>query len=158
MVTTIKSPQDVPNLFAECWNQRNAAGIASLFANEAEFVNVVGLWWHNREDIEKAHDYGLKVIFNDSELKVLKTKVMFLEDHIALVHAKMRLKGQTNPNSESAKSLGERRNIFSFVVMLKNNKWECVSAHNTDIVPGKETNIVDDDGKFYSIDYRNNIS
>jgi len=156
MTTLIKSPEDIPFLFADFWNQRNAKGIASLFSEDAEFVNVVGLWWHNRKDIEKAHAYGLKVIFDNSELKVLKTQVKFLEDHIALLHSKMRLKGQTNPDGGSDKSLGERRNIFSFIVMKKVDKWECVSAHNTDIVPGKETNMVDKEGEFHSITYRNN--
>jgi len=158
MTKSIKSPEEIPVLFAEYWNQRDAQGIALLFAEDAEFVNVVGLWWHNRKDIEKAHEYGLKVIFDNSELKVLKTQVKFLEGHIALVHSKMRLKGQTNPDSRSDKSSGERRNIFSFIVIKKGVNWECVSAQNTDIVPGKETNLVDNEGNFRSVNYRNNKS
>jgi len=37
-----EEPEDIPKLFVEFWNQKDAAGIASLFKEDAEFVNVVG--------------------------------------------------------------------------------------------------------------------
>ena len=147
-----EEPQDIPHLFAEYWNERNAEGIASLFESEAEFVNVVGLWWHNKEDIRKAHDYGLKVIFNNSQLEVRRVKVKELSDTITLVHARMRLSGQTS--HDGVKTPGARTNIFSFVVRLSPAGWLCASAHNTDVIPGAETNIIDKDGRMKSTDYR----
>jgi len=68
----IHSPEEVPKRFAEGWNERDADKIATIFDEDAEFVNVVGIWWHNREQIRKAHDYGLRVIFNESTLKIVK--------------------------------------------------------------------------------------
>lgn len=49
---------------------------------------------------------------------------------------------------------GMRRNIFSFVVRRTSGEWRCASAHNTDIVPHMETNIVDNEGRFTAVDYR----
>lgn len=95
MFDPVRAPGQLPSLFIQYWNERNAEGIASLFQSKAEFVNVVGLWWHTREDIRKAHDYGLKVIFNHSHLSLIRSKVKFLSDDIAIVHAKMKLEGQT---------------------------------------------------------------
>lgn len=68
-------PEDLPQLFVRAWNERWAETIAGLFAENAEFINVVGLWWHDRQAIFKAHDYGLKTIFNHSTLEVRQTKV-----------------------------------------------------------------------------------
>ena len=64
----------------------------------------------------------------------------------------MRLTGQT-PVGEVA-APGTRTTIFSFVVYRTGDRWSCASAQNTDVVPGKETHIVDDTGAFGSVDYR----
>jgi uncharacterized protein (TIGR02246 family) len=44
--------------FSESWNTHDMARFAGLFAPDADFVNVVGMWWKNREEIEKAHAYS----------------------------------------------------------------------------------------------------
>jgi len=147
-----EKPEEIPLLFIKAWNERNADGIAALFDKDAEFVNVVGLWWHTREDIRKAHDYGLKVIFNHSGLKIRKTKVKHLSETIAIVHAKMHLSGQTTHAQGSLP--GNRNTIFSFVVHHRDRGWVCASAHNTDIVPGAETNLVTPEGAFKHVSYR----
>lgn len=48
-------PEEIPSLFVEAWNRRDPNRIASLFDQDAEFVNVTGLWWHDRASIRKAH-------------------------------------------------------------------------------------------------------
>lgn len=145
-------PEEIPALFKEAWMNRDAGMLASLFTEDAEFVNVVGLWWHHREDIEKAHAYGFKYIFGDSDLDIREIKIKQLSDDIAVVHARMRLKGQTKKGNVEIPSI--RQNIFSFVVQKFEDRWLCVSAHNTDIVPGAETNIIDEKGNFKSVNYR----
>ncbi|WP_421872209.1 YybH family protein [Marinoscillum sp.] len=135
-------PEDIANQFAAYWNQKDASGISNLFVEDAEFVNVVGLWWHNRQDIYKAHEYGLRVIFPESTLKVTRTTTRMLSDHIALVHARMHLMGQTSQEGRHAE---DRRTLFSFVIMKQpDGGWKAVSAHNTDIVPGAETHLTQD--------------
>jgi uncharacterized protein (TIGR02246 family) len=146
----IVSPEEIPALFAEAWNERDADKIAALFDEDADFVNVVGIWWSNREDIRKAHHYGLRVIFNNSDLKVTKTRLKYLSDSIATVHARMRLKGQTPRDGSKP---GMRFYIFTFVVHITENGWRCAAAQNTDIVPGKETNLAEG-GKIKAVDYR----
>lgn len=146
------TPEQIPVLFTEAWMQRDADMLASLFAEDAEFVNVVGLWWHNRDDIREAHAYGFDKIFGDSELVLRKTTVKYLSDDIAVVYARMHLKNQTQKGDVETPSL--RYTIFSFVVQKVDRYWICVSAHNTDIIPGAETNIIDEEGKFKSVNYR----
>lgn len=147
-----KEPGEIPALFVQAWMKRDANMLASLFAEDAEFVNVVGLWWHNRKDIEKAHAYGFEKIFPHSDLVLRKTTVKYLSKDIAVVHARMRLKNQAPKGEVETPSL--RQNIFSFVVQKQEGSWICVSAHNTDIVPGAETNIIDEEGNFRSVNYR----
>lgn len=152
----ISLPEEIPARFEEAWNERDANKLAAIFDEDAEFVNVVGIWWHNRQDIYKAHEYGLRVIFKDSHLARGRTTVKYLSDSIAVVHARFRLKDQTPIEDTNP---GQRQTIFSFVVHRvdgddgKEETWSCASAHNTDIKPGKETHIVKD-GEIEAVDYR----
>lgn len=143
-------PEGIPKLFAKAWNARRADWLASLFVADADFINVVGIWWENRSDIQQAHDYGLRVIFNKSALKVGKVKVKWLSDDCAVVHARMRLSGQT-PKEHWA---GLRQNMFLFVLQKQGPYWLAVSAQNTDIVVGAETNVRDEQGAVIPTDYR----
>ncbi|HET8860974.1 SgcJ/EcaC family oxidoreductase [Marivirga sp.] len=150
----IIKPEDIPNTFVKAWNLKDAKMLASIFDEDAEFINVTGLWWHDRKSIFKAHDYGLKVIFKDSELSIRKTKVKYLSDKIAVVNARVHLEGQTSINGKNAQA---RNTIFTFVVHQKENgNWSCASAQNTDIVPAKETHIVDEEGNIEAVDYSSN--
>ena len=145
-------PESIPAVFVEAWNARDPDTIAALFDEDADFVNVVGLWWRDREAIRRAHAYGLERIFNRSRLTVTTTRVRELAPGFALVHARMRLTGQSPAAGVDAP--GDRRNIFSFVVRLGPESWRCVSAHNTDVVPGAETNVIDAQGRLRGADYR----
>jgi hypothetical protein len=45
--TPLDTPESIPTVFVEAWNNRDADTLASVFDADAEFVNVVGLWWHD---------------------------------------------------------------------------------------------------------------
>jgi len=92
----INRPEDVVVKFVEAWNQRDPDALAALFDDDAEFVNVTGLWWHTRDEIRSAHAYGLTRIFNDSSPQATDVRVKRLSDEIAVVHARMTLTGQTS--------------------------------------------------------------
>ena len=147
-----RRPEQIPSLFAEAWNRRDPDSLASLFEDDADFVNVTGLWWHDRASIRKAHAYGLERIFNESKLSIDETHVKQLSDDVAVVQARMTLSGQTPIGK--IKRPGSRTNVFSFVAHRVGEGWLCASAHNTDVVPHMETNIVDDEGAFRAANYK----
>ncbi len=134
----------IPGLFVAAWNRRDTDALAALFDAQAEFVNVTGLWWHDRLAIRMAHAYGFERIFNASALSVDELRVKRLSDDVAIVHAAMTLSGQTA--IAAIRQPGTRKTIFSFVVHRVAGRWLCASAHNTDVARGMETNVVGDDG------------
>lgn len=146
------TPEDIPTRFVSGWNNRDVDELVSIFVEDAEFVNVVGLWWHNKAQIRKAHDYGLRVIFKDSVIKIQKTKVKYLTEEVAVVHVKMMLRNQSPVQEVKAPRI--RQNVMSFVVQKFGDEWKCISAHNTDIVPGAETYVIDEEGQIISKSYR----
>ena len=89
------TPDAIPQAFADAWNARDPDALAALFDEDATFVNVVGLWWHDRSSIREAHAYGLRELFSESTLRVGRRVVKDLAPGVALVQARMRLDGQT---------------------------------------------------------------
>lgn len=148
----LNEPESIARVFVEAWIRRDADKLASLFDEDADFVNVTGLWWHDREAIRKAHAYGFEHIFSASTLHLLRVKVKSLTADIAVVHAKVRLDGQTA--APGVVQPATRNAILSFVVHRVADRWSCASAQNTDIVPKTETNVVEPHGTFRSVSYR----
>ncbi|WP_223881067.1 SgcJ/EcaC family oxidoreductase [Nesterenkonia ebinurensis] len=139
----MKEPEEIADRFIQAWNRADAAALAALFAEDADFVNVVGLWWEDRGRIRQAHDYGFRKIFANSEMRVQRTKLRRLGESAAVVHIEWTLVGQSSQGSGEP---GERRGVFSFVLQKDDAGWLAVSAHNTDRVPGAETHIAGGDG------------
>ena len=137
------SPADVPGLFARAWNNGDPDALASLFDEDAQFVNVTGLYWHDRESIRKAHAQGLQRVFKKSMLAVHDTRVKLLSPDIAVVHAQMTLSGG---GPAGAATEPGRTTIVSFVVHRTRDRWQIASAHNTDVIPTTETPVIGEAG------------
>eukprot|EP00656_Telonema_subtile_P022243 TRINITY_DN23347_c0_g1_i1.p1 TRINITY_DN23347_c0_g1~~TRINITY_DN23347_c0_g1_i1.p1 ORF type:complete len:133 (-),score=34.96 TRINITY_DN23347_c0_g1_i1:177-575(-) len=117
--------------------RRDAGSLAALFQEDADFVNVVGLWWSKRRDIQKAHAYGLRTFFRDSSLTAEKVKVKYLGDGtVATVHVSWLLQGQLEPDGSTSE---RRRSVMVLVAEKEADGWRVAAAQNVDVVSGAET-------------------
>lgn len=146
----MESPEDVVSGWQAAWNAADADAIAALFAKDADFVNVVGLWWNDRENIRGAHAFGFTTIFPGSVIAMSTPRVRRIGTGAAVVHSRWHLTGQVSPDGRPS---GERDGIFTFVLEQRDAGWITVAAHNTDVVPGAQTQI-NDDGRYASTYYR----
>ena len=140
--TPIKAPLDVVTRFAKAWNAGDAGAIGELFADDADFVNVVGLWWTSRRAIRRALKRGFSEWFKGSEFTVEKLSQRLVGEDGAVVLARWRIDGQTDPAGEPAPA---RRGVATVVLQrLEDGTWLCVSWHNTDIAAAADTNLIID--------------
>ncbi len=144
-----QTPDEVPLAFTEAWMARDADALAALFAEDADFVNVVGIWWEDRPAIAKAHGYALRSFFAETKLVPGRIKTRMLGTDAALVHCRFRLTGQKTPDGGGADA---RSTILLFVVSRVETGWQVIAAQNTDIVPGAETQL--NTGLLRPADYR----
>lgn len=127
------SPEDVAHAFIAAWNRHDMKALAGLFAQEAHFVNVVGVWWRNREEIEAAHRATHETIFRDSQLEGEVSSVQAIGPGVVAVHVTWRLMGALAPGGMPA---GTREGILLLVLAAEGTGWRIRVAQNTDIVPG----------------------
>ncbi|MGC3023461.1 MULTISPECIES: YybH family protein [unclassified Brevibacterium] len=134
----LKTPEDVVTGWEDAWNRADADDLADLFAEDAEFVNVVGLWWHDRANIRDAHAFGFAHIFPNSRISMDEPRTRLVGTDAAVVQAGWHLTGQVTPAGEPA---GDRRGVFTFVLERSKDGWIAVTAQNTDIEPSAQTHI-----------------
>lgn len=130
------APEDFPRAFAAAWMARDAAALAALFAEDADFVNVAGLWWEDRAAIRAAHHRALTSYFAGTRLVTGRTKLRHLGPGLALVHQRFLLTGQRLPDGGEG---GRRTTILLFVLRDTGAGWQAVAAQNTDVLAGAET-------------------
>lgn len=123
----------IAQAFDTAWNRHDMTALAALFAPDADFVNVVGMWWKNRAEIEAAHRHSHATFLRDSVLRGKVEKVKFLGPDIAAVHVLWELSGQIEPDG----SVGQpRHGVLLFVMARDNARWLIQDAQNTDIMAG----------------------
>ncbi|MBE9636570.1 YybH family protein [Salipiger mangrovisoli] len=136
-----RRPEDFPAAFADAWARRDGAAIAALFAEDAEFVNVTGLWWTGRDAIARPHDYALKSFFAETTLRPGRVSVRQLGPQHAVVRCRFHMDGQRAPDGAEA---GPRQTILIFVLERGASGWQAVAAQNTEVMPGQETFLARD--------------
>ena len=129
----ITHPEDIPATFIEAWNRHDMAALAGLFAEDAHFVNVVGMWWTSRVEIEAAHAATHATMFKDSRLTGTLAALTPLTAEVVALHVTWKLEGQIEPDGSRG---GTRRGILLFVATGEPEGWRIRVAQNTDIVPG----------------------
>jgi uncharacterized protein (TIGR02246 family) len=118
--------------FAETWNQHDMTAMATLFAEDADFVNVVGMYWKGRDQIRQEHArlHGLQ--FKESVLTIRSVTVRFLNPDVALAHIKWALEGERDSDGTSRP---RREGVMSWVVTKREGEWQIASSHNTNARP-----------------------
>jgi uncharacterized protein (TIGR02246 family) len=118
--------------FEEAWNRHDMDSLANLFADDADFVNVVGKRWLGRAAIKEAHVATHTTIFRNSHLVVGDTSVRFPKPDVAVARSRWDLTGHTTPAGLAAPP---RKGFVTNVLVKSKGKWQIVVTQNTDIAP-----------------------
>jgi uncharacterized protein (TIGR02246 family) len=133
MSTAIAEVNRVVAAFADTWNRHDIGALAELFAPDAEFVNVVGMWWKGRTEIKQAHEFTHSTIFRNSRLTIADASIRLPTPELAIARARWRLEGHTSPEGAT---LPPRDGILVYLVALKDGKWSIIDTQNTDVIEG----------------------
>jgi uncharacterized protein (TIGR02246 family) len=123
----------VVSSLAESWNRHDMTAFAAAFTEDADFVNVIGMHWRGRQEIEAKHAVTHRTIFRNSSLQIVEQSVRFLNPSIALVHVWTQVKGAESLRKGNVPET--RRALMTCVMLKEAGRWLISAAHNTDIVP-----------------------
>lgn len=110
--------------FQSAWNAHDMQRFAGLFSNDADFVNVAGMWWHGRDEIERHHAEAHAGRLGSSVLDASLAAMKEAGSGVAVAHVTWQLEaGDT-----------QRRGVMTLMVRECYHGVEIVAAHNTDTV------------------------
>ncbi len=114
--------------FEHAWNTHDMTELGSLFDDDAEFINVVGMHWRGKQAIVKAHTVYHELMFQDCKLHSDQVEVRFLNDQTAVAVWTSTQDPFTTP---SGTLMPKSQTRLSFVLSRGDDGWRVIHGHNT---------------------------
>jgi uncharacterized protein (TIGR02246 family) len=134
---SLGTPQDeeaIQQLIAsyqDAWNKKDAAGLANLFAEDADFSSIYGQTLHGRATIAEKHGNLFKGPQKDSQQARSKADITirFVKADVAAVDSISEITGVIlDPEGKRKNSMN--RMLTSMVLVKNAGKWEIEVFHN----------------------------
>ena len=119
--------------YEKAWNTHDMQLLATLFREDAEFVNVVGMHWRGRDAIVKAHAVFHEIMFKDNRFKTdsIETRPLGNDHAIAMWTAT-----QDSYTTPSGKVIPKGQFKLSLILAKGPDRWKIVHGHNVRIDAG----------------------
>jgi len=122
----MKRPEDVADEFQKAWNSHEMAALASLFCDDATFVNRFGHYVRGVQEIVSLHEPIHETIYSDSTMENEVISTIALGDDAAVVHCWSRLTvGEAHPAGPHAVDT-----VILAVLRLQSNGWHIQALEN----------------------------
>lgn len=116
--------------YTNAWNNNAGKGFGDGFAEDADFVNIFGMHFTGRAEIEERHVKILQTFLKGSVLKIVNIQLREIQPGIVVAIIPWSVDGFRNPKDLSQPAQ-TREGIFTQVFFRTNNKWEIVASQNT---------------------------
>jgi uncharacterized protein (TIGR02246 family) len=122
---------------AQAWNQHDAKAWSASFAEDADFVNILGMLFQGRQEIERRHADLFGSIFARSQVVVTTRKVRPVGKTGAVAETDYELRNYDRlpPGIRPTDPDGTLRTRLKYVWELEPEGWRIVSAQNTAVLP-----------------------
>jgi uncharacterized protein (TIGR02246 family) len=135
MTSILAAPgiETVVSAVVEAWNRHDMKAYAAQFTEDADFVNVVGMHFRGRPQIESVHIDLHRTIFKNSNLRAVNTIIRPVNDQVAMAHVAWEMTGAEGLPGWNVPEL--RKGMMGLVLMRTGDRWLITAAQNTDLVP-----------------------
>lgn len=131
-MTTFNRPQDVVDAFAEALNAKDADALGSLFTDDAEFVNILGMRMRRREGIVAGHAWAFNGPLRGRAIRFDHVDELQVTDDVAVLHGHCVRKRLPDGPIEG---LPDGRSVLVFVTRRDADGWRAVAATNVTEAP-----------------------
>jgi uncharacterized protein (TIGR02246 family) len=135
MTSTQTAPgvETVVSAVVNAWNRHDMKAFSAQFTEDADFVNVLGMHFLGRPQIEAVHIDLHRTIFKNSMIRAVSTTVRPLNGQFALAHVAWEMTGAGSLPGWNVPEL--RKGMLSLVLVRAGDRWLITAAQNTEAVP-----------------------
>jgi uncharacterized protein (TIGR02246 family) len=107
------------------WNNADGEDYSLWFQEDAEFVNVYGMYAQGRQRIAEGHNMIFSTVYANSTLKLIPLNIRTIADDVVKVHLRANL---SVPRGSMA---GAHDSLPSMTLVRDSGAWRIASFHNT---------------------------
>lgn len=116
----------------QAWNRHDVRAYATTFAEDVDFVNVLGRHLRSRAELEKELTWLHGGIFRNSEIRIQETHVRFVSPNVAVCPLHWEMRGHENFPGHAFAEV--RNGVLTVVLQRDTDRWLICAAQNTDFV------------------------
>src|ERR1044072_1829138 len=129
--TVALSPADVEGIrrvidgLEKAWNSADGEDYGLWFQEDAEFVNVYGMYAQGRRQIAEGHNLIFITVYAGSTLRLIPLNVRLITAEVAVAHLQARLSVPRGPMA------GEHDSLPAMTLVRDCGAWKIAAFHNT---------------------------
>jgi len=112
------------------WNSHDYSKMKTYATEDCSWVNIVGMVWQNRKEVEYAHQFYHTNIFKHTTMTNKGVSVRILNASTALVHFKSYVSDFTTPAGQKIPGSDD---IALLVFLKQNGRWLLTAGENVAI-------------------------
>lgn len=113
------------------WNYHGGNGFADHYTQDADFVNIFGMAFSGKEEIENRHTKILETFLKGSSFEVVDLKLREAKPEVVIALVYWKVSFIQKPGEDPLKET--MKGIFTHVFIKNRDKWEITATQNTSI-------------------------
>lgn len=111
------------------------ADMATYTTPDVSWVNIVGMWWRGRPQVQTAHQQIFDRLFTGVPFKQGAATVRAITSDVALVNVYYEVGAFYPPDgvNRGVNKMGDDQNLLTLVLVKKQGKWLLTAAQNTPV-------------------------
>lgn len=118
--------------YEDAWNRHDPAALGTLLADDAQWVNIVGMYWRGRAAVAEAHAAFHAEMFRDTPMRVEHASVRALAPGVATAVLTIAMGDFTAPDGRLYRGTRDR---MTLVLVRRAGAWLVGHGHNVVIDP-----------------------
>ncbi len=127
----------VVQAFERIWNEHQIHKLESIFTQDAEWVNIVGMWWRGRAQIINALHTFHQSMFRNHNMRLVALEIRMVTPEVAIATETQSTDAFQTPDGNL---IAEGLNRLTFVLTKRDGNWLIANGHNTIIDAEAEKN------------------
>ena len=119
------------------WNNHSYKDMDKYTTADCDWVNIVGMWWKNRKEVQFAHQAYHDKMFKKTPMQKKSATIRFVSPTVALVHFTSHVGSFVTPDGHQ---MPEADDLALLVFVKQNGKWLMTAGENVVIDPMAQKN------------------
>jgi uncharacterized protein (TIGR02246 family) len=115
------------------WNQHDFSDMKNYTTADVDWVNIVGMWWKGRGQVQYAHEAFHKTIFKNVPVELKSSDIRFITKEVAVAHITTYYGEFTTP---SGQKMGNTEDLATLVYVKRKGKWLLTAGENVTVNEG----------------------